>query len=346
MDKQLDVLFDRVEKALGTLVDSIAKYHPSVAQVNDLGLADIELNRGLEDLQKHQSNYRRIQDLRAATASFDGQIKDTLRLLANTRKELVSTAATVFPANAPSYDVNYNELLSYARRISKTTMPPAGALNGVSSNGVKAEGNEAVGGGGTETAATTPAGGTPNGAQSQPAQANGVQQQDSSAQPQQSAAVTTTDGGSTSATVQLPEDLQAQMNPYTSFSFAPWPSEEQVRKGALASLAFLADQGIDPENYDPEAEKLRKEREEEERRAREEREREEREERERRAREEQQARRAEQERQERERERVEALRRGSMVGGTAAGAPPSMSPTVEKQGQFKFMDDDDDDSDE
>lgn len=49
MDKQLDVCFDRVEKALGTLVDSIAKYHPSVAQVNELGLADVELNKGLED---------------------------------------------------------------------------------------------------------------------------------------------------------------------------------------------------------------------------------------------------------------------------------------------------------
>lgn len=48
MDKQLDTCFDRVEKALGTLVDSIAKYHPSVAQVNDLGLADVELNKGLE----------------------------------------------------------------------------------------------------------------------------------------------------------------------------------------------------------------------------------------------------------------------------------------------------------
>lgn len=49
MDKQIDVCFDRVEKALSTLVDSISKYHPSVHQVNELGLADIELNKGLED---------------------------------------------------------------------------------------------------------------------------------------------------------------------------------------------------------------------------------------------------------------------------------------------------------
>ena len=53
-------------------------------------------------------------------------------------------------------------------------------------------------------------------------------------------------------------------------NFLPEASQwiPQVRKGALASLAFIADQGIDPENYDPEAEKRRKEREEEERRIR------------------------------------------------------------------------------
>ncbi|KAI1759787.1 hypothetical protein GGR53DRAFT_471005 [Hypoxylon sp. FL1150] len=341
MDKQIDTCFDRVEKALGTLVDSIAKYNPSVAQVNDLGLADAELNKGLEDLEKHQSNYRRVQDLRTATASFDAQIKDTLRLLANTRKELVGTSATVFPSDAPSYGIDYDELLGYARRISKTTMPPAGALNGV-----RADGPEGPSGAGT--AATTPAGGTPNGAQSQPALANGATPQDPpllllSSSSQQTIAVTAADG-SNSTTVQLPEDLQMQLNPYQAFSFVPWPNEEQVRKGALASLSFLADQGIDPENYDPELEKQRKEQEEEERRAREDRERVEREERDRKAREEQ-MRRAEQERERREREQAEALRRGSVaMGGT--GAPPSMSPTVERQGQFKFMDDDDDDSDE
>lgn len=247
----------------------------------------------------------------------------------------------MFPLDSPSYDINYDELLSYARRISKTTMPPAGALNGL-----KAEvaGSNEGAGGATDTAATTPAGGTPNGTQSQPpALANGAvaaAQQDPTAQPTV-AVVGPTDGTTATTTVQLPEDLQAQLNPYTSFSFVPWPNEEQVRKGALASLSFIADQGIDPENYDPELEKQRKEQEEEERRQREDKEREEREERDKKIREEQ-MRRAEIERANREREQAEALRRGS---GGAGGAPPSMSPTVEKQGQFKFMDDDDDSDD-
>ncbi|KAI0888594.1 uncharacterized protein GGS22DRAFT_151912, partial [Annulohypoxylon maeteangense] len=329
MDKQLDLCFDRVEKALGTLVDSISKYHPSVHQVNDLGLADIELNKGLEDLQTHQSNYRRIQDLRTATASFDAQIKDTLRLLANTRKELVGAPATVFPSDIPSYDINYDELLAYARRISKTTMPPAGIMS--------ADITQANSG--AETGVATPADGiTPNGA---PAlQTNGISQPaDPSAQP--NPAVTTTTGDANPAA--LPEELQWRLNPYNGFAFFPWPSEEQVRQGSLVSLAFLSEQGIDPEDYDPELEKQRKRQEEEEAKAAQERERLEREERERRAREEQARVRAE-----REREQREAWRRASISGGGAgAGGGPGLasSPVGGEKKQFQFMADDDEDDD-
>ena len=66
-------------------------------------------------MQTHQSNYRHLQELRTASASLDAQIKDTLRLLANTRKELVSTPATVFPEDRPYYHIKYDELLRYAR---------------------------------------------------------------------------------------------------------------------------------------------------------------------------------------------------------------------------------------
>lgn len=49
MNKQIDACFDRVEKALGTLIDSIAKYNPSTNQVLELGNADVELTRGLKE---------------------------------------------------------------------------------------------------------------------------------------------------------------------------------------------------------------------------------------------------------------------------------------------------------
>ncbi|KAI1826449.1 vitamin-D-receptor interacting mediator subunit 4-domain-containing protein [Xylaria intraflava] len=347
MDKQLDVCFDRVEKALGTLIDSIAKYNPSTNQAQELGNADAELTKGLQDLQTHQTNYQRIQALRASTASYDAQIKDTLRLLANTRKELVNATATTFP-DGPGYEIRYDELLSYARRISKTTIPPAGAVNAITT--AVAESSQPKGeSSATGTAATTPIGGTPNGTQAATPQAlpiavNGGSSFDAA----NSNANTTT---ATPAGTELPEPLATFLNPHSAYTFVPWPSEEQVRHGAIASLAYMVEQGIEPEGYDPEAEKARKEREEQELRLAEAREQVERENRERQLREEQARIRAERERN-REKAEAESWRRASLA---VAGAPPGggprpgagSSPTQpQTRAQFQFMGDDDDDDDD
>ncbi|TRX88214.1 hypothetical protein FHL15_010903 [Xylaria flabelliformis] len=355
MNKQLDACFDRVEKALGTLIDSIAKYNPSTNQVQELGNADVELTKGLKDLQTHQSNYQRIQDLRASTARYDAQIKDTLRLLANTRKELVNASATIFP-EGPSHEIRYDELLSYARRISKTTIPPVGAVNAISALTDSSQQGKGMSEAPSapETAATTPAGGTPNGAtpQPQPQQPtiNGV---DASSQP--TTTTTTTGGG---GGTDLPETLATFLNPHSAYTFVPWPSEEQVRHGAIASLAYMAEQGIEAEGYDPEVEKARQEREDEERKAAEDRERAEREDRERHMREEQARARAEREKI-REKEQEEAWRRASVTVGASAAAgagsgsgsgstapAPAVQPQTQPKAQFQFMGDDDDDDDD
>ncbi|KAI3318728.1 hypothetical protein HD806DRAFT_310382 [Xylariaceae sp. AK1471] len=347
MDKQLDACFDRVEKALGTLLDSIAKYNPSTNQAQELGNADAELTKGLKDLQTHQSNYQRIQDLRASTARYDTQIKDTLRLLANTRKELVHASATVFPEGS-NYEIQYDELLSYARRISKTTIPPVGAVNAISaiaeSSQVKGEASA------TETAATTPAAGTPNGT-TQPAASTPQPLSLSTPAANGSFEASQQTNNTTGTGTDLPEPLATWLNPHSAYTFVPWPSEEQVRHGAIASLAYIMEQGIEAEGYDPEVEKARKEREEEERKQVEERERAEREERERRLREEQARMRAERERN-REKEEAESWRRASVsVGG--AGPPPTAGagaggapPPAQPKAQFQFMGDDDDDDDD
>ncbi|KAI1364602.1 vitamin-D-receptor interacting mediator subunit 4-domain-containing protein, partial [Xylaria arbuscula] len=357
MNKQLDSCFDRVEKALGTLIDSIAKYNPSTTQVQELGNADVELNKGLKDLETHQFNYVRLQELRASTAKYDAQIKDTLRLLANTRKELVHANATIFP-EGPNYEIRYDELLSYARRISKTTIPPVGALNAITAAiNDEANLNNAIKSGeasAPETAATTPAGGTPNGATPQPQSQSLSQSLTATANGVDASQNTTT----TNTNTELPEPLATFLNPHNAYTFVPWPTEEQVRHGAIAALAFMAEQGIEAEGYDPEAERIRKEREEEERKEAEERERLEREERDRKLREEHARLRAERERN-REKEEAESWRRASVSTGAAAqqqqqqqpsggaGAPaPSASPTQpQPKAQFQFMGDDDDDDD-
>lgn len=47
MDKFIDARFERLEKALASLIDSVTKYHPSVSLAEDLQAADNELTKGL-----------------------------------------------------------------------------------------------------------------------------------------------------------------------------------------------------------------------------------------------------------------------------------------------------------
>jgi hypothetical protein len=280
--------------------------------------AFVETDHGLtcDTVQTHQSNYQRIESLRTNTAMLDSQIKDTVIILANTRKELVATPATVFPKHI-LHDVKYDELLNYARMISKTTIPPTGALNSLPLNDSRVALESQI----PETAATTPAASaaTPNGAQSTPNQSfEGPSQLTS-----------------TTAGANLPEHMNSHMNPHSHIEFIPFPHEGNVRGGSMASMGYLAEKGVDPEGFDPEEAKARKERDEEERRQQEERERAEREERERRMREDHARMRAERE----QNRQNEAVARAA-----AGGVPPSASPVGEKK-QFHFMDDDDDDSD-
>jgi hypothetical protein len=48
MDNLIDQRFERVEKALATLITSISTYNPSIPHANDLVAADAELSQGLE----------------------------------------------------------------------------------------------------------------------------------------------------------------------------------------------------------------------------------------------------------------------------------------------------------
>lgn len=49
MDKHIDGRFERLEKALSNLIDSVTKYHPSTIQAEELQAADNELSKGLDE---------------------------------------------------------------------------------------------------------------------------------------------------------------------------------------------------------------------------------------------------------------------------------------------------------
>lgn len=284
-------------------------------------------------MQAHQNNYLRIQQLRQSSAALDAQIRDTLTSLATTRKDIVTTHTTTFPSE-PNYPIAYDELLSYARRISKTTMPPAATINAAGSPPSPETHTPAPDS--QPQSAMTPSARTPS--QTQSPVANGTSQLIPEQLTQQTA---------TSMNTTLPEQMSQYLNPLSGQLFFPWPLEDKIRSGSLASYQILAEQGIDPAGYDPATEEERKRQEEEERKAKEEREKAEREEREKQMREERERLRVERERQ-REKEQAEWRRASIAVGQPEAPGLARANTGVAEKKQFQFtnlddLDDDDDD---
>jgi hypothetical protein len=345
MEKDLDGRFERLEKAIGTMIDSLGKNMPSKKIAEDLLAAERELFDGLKLLERHQNNHARIQQLRQETSLLDTQIRDIAGSLWNMRKELKAVPTTTSSADGKKYQFTTSELLAYARRISRNTLPLPGVTNGVDMSAPPpatqpTEPEDSFRLQSQPTQTQTPITsfnmsfngtvGTP-GPMSAPTPNTTLDTQQS----QQ-----TTAGKPNTTEAKLPQHLKPAVNPLHDAAFHPWPTEAQIRSGALAAIQRLVDSGIDPRGYDPEEEERKKKAEEQAKKEAEERARQEREAAERRMRE-------ERERMARERERARQMegagapgleRRESVVAGARANKP--------KQFTFLGADDDDDEDDD
>lgn len=216
---------DRVEAALNTLVSSIESYNPSVPAAIDLLAADTELQKGVKQLSQHQAHYARILSLRSAFEAHEQQRKATLSLLADTRKDLLSTSATTFPET--SRNVPYTELLDYASRISRYTVPPTFR----------------------ETLPPPKLADTASAVENVATLVNGV-----------SDAVTEAREVNAIANGEIPQtgaekgigvsSLEQQevnwLNPMAQIPFTPWPTEDVIKRGALGQIQVMLEQGADP----------------------------------------------------------------------------------------------------
>ncbi|TGO44984.1 hypothetical protein BOTNAR_0714g00040 [Botryotinia narcissicola] len=225
MDKIIDARFDRVEKALVNLIASISKYSPVPALAQDLVLADQELNDGLSLLNQHQQNTHKLGTLHATSATLDTKIRDFLVLLTSTRSELLSTPFSDYPENKNL--VEYEELLSYARRISKYTAPPEIRSSKPETSSPK---QEEIATNGSTTPSVTVTGNGANG---------NAMDTDVPSPPQSQTALDA-------------EIVQALNTKLDDRPFQPWA------RGALANIQALLDGGIDPEGWDPELEEQKK----------------------------------------------------------------------------------------
>lgn len=261
MDKVIDQHFERVERALSTLINSISTYNPSAALAHDLVTADSSLSQGLTQrtpsshsllpflcllscflsnsstVSAHQAHAAELSALRHTSTVLDTQIRETLSLLTTTRTSLLAIPAHENPKDANK--ISYAELLSYARRISKTTMPSTYRQK------------EAIANAAAAAAAAEPTSASIGAGNTTPLVAvNG-------------ASTPTVGNEQTNTQTQniLPPDLAAWLNPLADAPFVPWPSEEYIKRGALASIQRLTESGIDPAGYDPEEnERLEEER--------------------------------------------------------------------------------------
>ncbi|KAL2129633.1 hypothetical protein VTI74DRAFT_7514 [Chaetomium olivicolor] len=362
MDKDIDARYERLEKALGAMIDSLAKNHPSERLAEELVAAQNELYEGLKTLEQHQKNHAKLQELRQQTSLLDTQIKDTHTALWNMRKELKAVPISSDVQLGAKYPFTTAELLGFARRISRNTLPRPGVTNGVDMTPATPQATTQPEPDDSFRIQTQPSQQTPNTSFNLSFNNGMVSTPGPVSAPTPTPNASTLIGGETQQTIttplpsqqphqnrprpatesKLPTHLKPAVNPLHDATFHPWPTEDVIRSGGLAAIQRLVDRGIDPRGYDPEEAERQKKAEEQAKKEAEERARQEREEAERRMRE-------ERERMARERERARQLdtaggpeRRDSVGVGFGGARQQGARPK-----QFTFLGgDDDEDEDE
>lgn len=188
---------------------------------------------------RHQANHARLQTLRAEADALEEQLKSSVAALADLRKELSETPATVFPDN--SRPVPFDELLQYAKSISKYTVPPTFRERVPDPDGATDKDKE-----------------VPEGLASAPA-TNGLNTPTTAVAPIEPPKDTTEaqkDGEETEAAV---PEITAEEEEWlkklkdNNFKWFPWPDEDKIRRGNLWKLYHYREQGRNLEDFDIEA---------------------------------------------------------------------------------------------
>ncbi|CAA9957361.1 Med4 domain containing protein [Pyrenophora teres f. maculata] len=231
MDDMLNTQFARVEKALTTLVDSIAAYNPAPQAAIDLFTADDELSEGLDQLAKHQANHVRIQLLRAEAEALEEQLKNSVKKLAELRHDLFNTPVTTFSQDSRA--VPFDELLQYATNISRYTVPPTYRDPVPVPDKDKEEEDIASTGlptNGLNTPAIVPETTEPTN--------DGVQAQKEGE-----------DADATAPEVTAEEEEWLKKLKASNLPWYPWPNNDRIRAGNLYSLQYWREKGKDLDTF-------------------------------------------------------------------------------------------------
>jgi len=189
----------------------------------------------------HHSNYNLILQLRSESRSLDEQIKSTLLDLATVRKSLRAIPIPA-PSQASTFakqSINVEEILAYAKFISKTSSNPRRPLpihhgnsqvekenekEAVTTEDIKVEGQDYV------MVNTDEATVLNDGGKSKPDDENNEGE----------------DGGKAGKDNGQSEALRNLLPPEIKNQFVPWPSYEIITGGGLADVQKMKETGEDP----------------------------------------------------------------------------------------------------
>ena len=223
MNDIIQTQLDRVETALTQLIDSISSYNPSIPATSALLHADDELKQGLQQLTTHQRNHARMHQLREQITQKNQSITTTLKTLAATRADLLAPPTSL--PSAETRNVPYTDLLEYAKRISRYTVPPTFRPPLP-----------------LPTTAQTPAPPTT-------ATVNGADATSPVKETMRDGEAAAAENGGDKDGIGMGslEDVERKwLDPLAGMGFVPWVGEEAMRSGALADIQAMVERGEDP----------------------------------------------------------------------------------------------------
>jgi hypothetical protein len=174
--------------------------------------------------------------LRQLEKRFDDQIKAIVQLLADTRRELKAARFTDFPKD--TRPVQFDELLRFAKNISKFTVHPSAAFPQKPriAEGVDGSGLEQIGSRNTPAAVEASKGALST-TQGTPAPTQGTGGINGQTEKES--------GDVGIGWESLTDQQKAWLDQFARAPFVPWPSEERIRAGALSSIQVQMEQGQD-----------------------------------------------------------------------------------------------------
>jgi hypothetical protein len=242
MDATVQSQLDRVETALNTLADSIASYNPSTTAAKDLLAAETEFKDGIEKLTKHQQNHARLVALRSTASKLSSSLMSSLKLLAETRSQILATSAPDLRAASTlaRRAVPHVELLAVASNAARyaaplSYSPPMGAGREVAPTNGAGDGSHIDRQGmQAQTDSSQPA----------PTQDSILPDASISQQPPQALPAGQEPGGSfatqtatSNPGLSMLEDSEKHwLDPVTQTPYFPWPTDDMIARSGLARV--------------------------------------------------------------------------------------------------------------